>query len=127
MTAPMLPLVGQRVLLVEDDYLIAMDLAHELQSRGAQVIGPVASVNEALQLIGSTDRIDSAVLDTNLKGEMVFPIVDVLMEQDVPFLFLTGYDQVSLPAHYVDVAHYTKPVSPAEVMDTLAQIALKAD
>ena len=119
-------LVGQCVLLVEDEYLIAMELTDELKGKGAQVIGPVASVNEALQLIESTDRIDSAVLDINLNGEMVFPVVDALMERDVPFLFLTGYDQVAIPAHYTDAAHYMKPVSLTEIMKTLTQIALEA-
>ena len=83
-----------RILLVEDNYLIAMELTDELNGQGAEVIGPAASVNEALYLIESTGQIDSAVLDINLKGEMIFPVVDALMELDVPFLFLTGYDQV---------------------------------
>ena len=127
MTALMPPLAGQCVLLVEDEYLIAMDLTDELQSRGAQVIGPVASVDEALHLIESTDRIDSAVLDINLNGEMVFPVVDILIERDVPFLFLTGYDQVAIPAHYTDAAHYMKPVNLAEIVETLTRIAPRTD
>ena len=120
-------LAGQRILLVEDDYLIATDLADELENEGAQVIGPAASVNEALRLIESTDRIDSAVLDINLKGRMVFPVVDALMEQDVPFLFLTGYDQVAILAHYTDAAHYAKPVDPAEIVEALTRIASGTD
>ena len=126
MAAPIPPLAGQCVLLVEDEYLTAMELTDELKRKGAQVIGPVASVEEALQLIESTDRIDSAVLDINLKGEMVFPVVDALIERDVPFLFLTGYDQVAIPAHYTDAAHYVKPIRLTKVTETLAQIALKA-
>lgn len=127
MAAIMTLLAGQRILLVEDDYLTATDLADELENRGAQVIGPAASVNEALRLIESVDRIDSAVLDINLKGRMVFPVVDALTEQNVPFLFLTGYDQVAILAHYTDAAHFTKPVDPAEIVEALTQIALRTD
>ena len=126
MIAPVALLAGQRILLVEDNYLIAMELTDELNGQGAVVIGPAASVDEALHLIESTGRIDSAVLDINLKGEMIFPVVDALMELDVPFLFFTGYGQVTIPAHYTDAAHYMKPMTFTEIMKTLTEIALKA-
>src|SRR3954467_14286390 len=86
---------GRCLLVVEDEYLIAADLTASLESLGVEVIGPAASVEEALALVhNSSDRIDGAVLDINLRNERVYPVADVLIERGVPFVFTTGYDAV---------------------------------
>jgi hypothetical protein len=82
-----------RVLLAEDEFLIAEDLASALSAAGATVIGPAYSVAGALRLIESCGALDGAVLDVNLKGEAAFPIADALLGRGVPFVITTGYDR----------------------------------
>lgn len=80
---------GKRILVVEDDFFLADDLRRRLQEHGATVIGPVASVNAALDLI-ETRRVDAAILDVELDAETAFPIALVLEQRGVPFVFVTG-------------------------------------
>ena len=84
---------GMRVLIVEDEALIALLLEDELNDAGAEVVGPAASVNEALALIGTVHGgLSAAVLDINLRGETALPVADLLAALRVPFIFTTGYD-----------------------------------
>lgn len=73
-----------RILLVEDEYLLADELRAELTVKGADVLGPVATLAEALGLVSLETEIDAAILDTNLRGEMVFPVADLLEQRRVP-------------------------------------------
>ena len=112
-------LTGRRVLLVEDDYFIAADLKTWFEEGGAQVLGPVPSVDEALALIAGTDAIDAAVLDINLQDELVYPVADALQARGVPFLFATGYDPASVPPPHGAVPLCQKPIDPQVVARTL--------
>jgi len=111
-------LAGRRVLVVEDEYFIADDLARALEKLGAEVVGPVPSKDKALTLLG-TGPLDAAVLDINLKGEAVFPVADALREQGVPFVFATGYDEASVPPGYQDVPRWEKPFKPDDLAKVL--------
>ena len=87
---------ARRVLVVEDEALIAMAVEDELAEAGAHVVGPVSSVGEALRLLGAAlaeGGLDAAVLDMDLEGEDVAPVADALAAAGVPFLFHTGYDE----------------------------------
>ncbi len=119
---PQASLTGRRVLVVEDEYFFADDLSRALAQLGAEVLGPVATREEALDLLASGERIDLAVLDINLQGESVFPVVDTLIEQGVPFLFATGYDQASVPARYQHVPCWEKPFDPHTLAQALAKL-----
>ncbi len=88
---PSRQLAGQRVLVVEDEALVAMLVEDSLQEAGATVIGPAATVDEALALIRN-GGVDAAVLDVNLRGERVTRVVERLAWLQVPFVFATGYD-----------------------------------
>ena len=77
---------GRRVLVVEDDYLLAQDLLEELERCGAQVMGPVASVAEALALLESGPAPYMAILDIKLGCELVYPVADALRARGVPLL-----------------------------------------
>ena len=84
----------KRILVVEDEAIVAMLVEDELTNAGAIVIGPASSVEEALQLIEGTASdggLSAAVLDIHLDGERVSPVADRLAALGVPFLFATGY------------------------------------
>lgn len=110
MTSPAELLRGRHLLVVEDDFLIADALVKELESCGATVIGPVPDVDDALDLIEGTDRIEGAILDLNLRGEMAYPVADALAEKGIPHVFTTGYGESSIPAAYRHTARLQKPV-----------------
>jgi CheY-like chemotaxis protein len=112
---------GRRILLVEDEYLIAFDLASLLESKGAEVIGPAASVHEALALLGTGTLPDAAVLDVNLGNERVFPVADELEAANVPFVFLSGYDAKVIPGRYATVPCCTKPLDRRRLVRVLAE------
>jgi CheY-like chemotaxis protein len=102
---------GNRLLVVEDEYLIAADLTASLQSLGFEVVGPAGSVAEALALLETDGRpLDGAVLDINLGNERVYPIADVLKARGIPFVFTTGYDVAAIPNAYAHVPRCQKPV-----------------
>jgi two-component SAPR family response regulator len=115
-------LQGLRVLVVEDEHLVALALADDLEEAGAIVVGPAASVEGALGLIAQ-HAVDAAVRDIKLQAQMVFPVADVLAAKDVPFLFTSGFDAAVLPAHYADVPTCDKPASPVTLMRMLADLA----
>ena len=115
-------LSGRRILVVEDEYFVADDLVQALTRLGAEVLGPVATREEALDLLASGERIDLAVLDINLQGESVFPVADTLIEQGVPFVFATGYDQTAIPAQYQQVLRWEKPFAPEALAQALSII-----
>ena len=114
-----LSLAGRRILLVEDEYFIADDMVGYFESRGADVIGPVASVRGALDLLASTDKLDAAILDVNLLGELAYPVADALLERGVPFIFATGYDGAVIPSRYAGVRRCEKPVAPSYLAKVL--------
>jgi DNA-binding response OmpR family regulator len=98
-------------LVVEDDYLIAADLAEHLAEFGVEVIGPVCSVEAALNLVNTLSvELDGASLDVNLRGERVYPVADALRARHVPFVFSTGYDAGVVPPPYRDIPRCAKPV-----------------
>jgi DNA-binding LytR/AlgR family response regulator len=102
---------NRRLLIVEDDYMIAVELARSLEALGVEVIGPAASVEDALALVEREGgRMDGAVLDINLRGRRVYPVAEALTAQGVPFIFATGYDAMVIPADYAGVPRCEKPV-----------------
>jgi CheY-like chemotaxis protein len=106
------PLSGLRVLVVEDMFLIAEDIADQLSEWGCKVVGPDRHVKGALQSIAES-RIDGALLDVNLDGETSFEIASTLASQDTPFIFMTGYDSEKVfPAEFQSAPKLSKPVIP---------------
>jgi len=113
------PLVGRRVLLVEDDYFIAQEMRRAFEAIGAEVVGPVSTVEEALELIAATPDLDAAALDINLQDEMVYLVADALQARGVPFVFTSGYEKTTLPTSYADVRHFEKPVEAVQIVQAL--------
>lgn len=112
---------GVRVLVVEDEFLIAMLLQDTLESAGCVVSGPIPRLAEALDAAdGGT--YDAAVLDVNLAGERVDPVAHALARRDIPFVFVTGYGANTLPADYAHRPSLRKPFKMAELLDTLSSV-----
>lgn len=86
-------LSGLRILVVEDEPLIAMDLKHLLTGLGCSVVGPALNLNQGMRLI-EAETFDGAILDVNLGGKMVFPLADTLAERSIPFMYVTGYSSM---------------------------------
>ena len=114
-------LAGHRVLVVEDEALVAMELADILERQGCGVIGPAASVAQALALLDG--RLDAALLDLNLNGEPGLPVAAALGDRGVPFVVVSGYaeDQVSAPA-LRGAPRLTKPVRHCELVRVLGEL-----
>lgn len=119
MTPP--PPPQQHVLIVEDEWLIAENLACTLEDAGYRPVGPASSVAEASALIG-TATIDAAVLDVNLGEERSFAVADGLSARRIPFIFLTGYSAHELPARFAGSCVMGKPVLPALLLQELARL-----
>jgi len=122
MSLPSKPLQGCRVLLVEDEFMLADELRAELEDAGAVVIGPFGSLAAAIRLIRTEPRIDGAILDGNLGGELVHPAADLLVERGVPFLFTTGYDPAAIPPRFSTRPQFEKPVSLEAVIHAMIRI-----
>lgn len=115
-------LAGRRVLVVEDEYYLADDLRRVLVRLGAEVVGPLATAAEALAALDRAERVDFAVLDINLRGEMAFGVADALVERDVPFVFATGYDVSTLPPRHRGAQVWQKPLQPQELVRGLPHL-----
>jgi CheY-like chemotaxis protein len=103
-------LEGRRILVVEDEFLVAEYISEILRSAGAEVLGPLGTVDDALDyLAGGAPRIDAAVLDVNLHGRASYAIADALASRGVRIVLTTGYDGASLEAAYRSHPRCEKP------------------
>ncbi len=89
-------LQGRRILVVEDELMIAMLVEDMLADLGCTVVGPAHTLDAALKLVESEGQIDAALLDVNLAGQPVFPVADALRARHVPPIFSTGYGEAGL-------------------------------
>jgi DNA-binding response OmpR family regulator len=101
-----------RILLLEDDLLLAMDMEDYLVQGGHQVIGPFGRIGEALEAIPQSD-LSGAIIDLNLRGELSFPVIELLQAQAVPFIVCSGYAELpELKRRLNGVPLLPKPWSP---------------
>ena len=112
------PLADRCILVVEDVYFVADDIAAALRGAGAAVVGPAPDRRAALALLDS-ERIDAAVLDINLHGEAAYPVADALLARGKPFVFASGYGKDAIPAAYRGVALWEKPFDAAALIRSL--------
>jgi CheY-like chemotaxis protein len=109
---------GKRILLVEDEFLIVQDLARAFTEAGAAVM-TASGIAGALELIVANQKLDGAVLDINLQGEMAWPVADALAQRGVPFVFATGYEADIIPERFAASRRWAKPVNSALVAEAL--------
>lgn len=119
MTSAAHSLAGRRVLIVEDDYFIAQDMQRAFQEVGAEVLGPMPSIEEALELIAASPDLDAAMLDISLHDGMSYPVADALQVRGVPFVFTTGYGKATLPTRFAAVPHFEKPIEVTHIAEAL--------
>ena len=114
---------GMRILIVEDEYYLADDLARTLERAGAAVAGPVGSLDEARAIVDAEKtRLDCAILDINLKGEMAFPIADRLQAEEIPFVIASGYSGGALPDRFKSAPRLEKPFDPAQIAEAISRL-----
>jgi len=116
------PLAGARILVVEDETLVAMLLEDMIGDLGGTIIGSASRLSRALEIVAErANEIDLAVLDVNLGGEEAFPVADALAERGVPFAFSTGYGNAGLPPAWRGRPTLQKPFTPEQVRAVLMQ------
>jgi PAS domain S-box-containing protein len=113
----------RKILLVEDEELVALELSAELSRLGWAIVGPAATLAEAQALLSK--HFDAAVLDVNLRGHPIYPVAEQLEKLRVPFVFCTGYEMVDPEGRFPNVPVIRKPAHPAAVSAALSDL-LKA-
>lgn len=115
-------LMGRRILLVEDEILIALDTQDELTQAGCMVLGPATRLDSAVALAES-ERLDAAVLDVNLDGTYVWPLTELLAARRVPYILLTGFGAaLELPEHCRTAPRLDKPIRPRALLGVLEDL-----
>jgi CheY-like chemotaxis protein len=111
-----------RILVVEDEYYIAQDLADALVKEGVEVVGPVADLERALDAV-SHEPLHAAVLDINLRGKMAFKVAAALRDRGIPFGFSTGYSRKIVPDEFRDVPLWEKPIDTPAMIGQIVMLA----
>ena len=120
--------VRQRaVLMVEDELVITLDLERAIMGAGGFPVGPATTVSGALRLL-NVERVNGAILDVDLRGEDVTPVVDALLDRGIPFIFHTG---VGLPSELrqrcPDTPVHTKPVAAEALIGSLGALLARGE
>jgi CheY-like chemotaxis protein len=118
---------GRRVLVVENDLMLADALCREIERYGAEVLGPAASVAEALELLRTGIFPNAAILDINLEDETVYPVADALASRDIPFIFATLQPSWAIPRSYADVPRVEKPIDMRRLAQALERPLAKEE
>ena len=113
------PLTGRRVLIVEDESLVAMLIETILEDMDCVPVGPASNVEEGLALARDAESLDAALLDVNVSGQQVFPVAEALRARGVPFVFSTGYGEGGLPDEWRGLPTVQKPLTESAIRDAL--------
>jgi CheY-like chemotaxis protein len=114
-------LAGKRILVVEDEVIVAMLIEDILSDQGATIVGPAARVAKALELLAE-DEVDAAVLDVNLAGEMTTPVAEELRRRGIPFAFATGYGAAGVPEGFAGQPLLQKPFQEHDLNRVMAEV-----
>lgn len=116
------PLTDRRVLVVEDEYFIADEIRLGLVDLGAEVLGPFADVQQASAFLRTGTPIDAALLDINLRSEMVFPLARALRSRGIPVVFTTGYGKGAIGPEFQNIELWQKPLDLKRALPRLARL-----
>jgi PAS domain S-box-containing protein len=111
-------IAGKRILLIEDEALISMDLEASLTKGGCEVLGPASTLDQAKQMIEKAD-FDGALVDANLAGHPVDDLAAALTKRNIPFAFVTGYGREALPAAFGEGIVLDKPFTQEQLLATV--------
>ena len=109
-----------RVLIVEDEAAISMLIEDMVLDYGTEIVGPAATVEQAMGLLRS-EHIDSAILDVNVRGTLVFDLADAIRSARIPIVFATGYGSHVIPDRFKDVPALEKPFTFEALREALNQ------
>ena len=107
-------LAGRRILVVEDEMLIAMSIEETLQGLGCVVVGPVGKLDAAMQM-ANDEVLDAAILDVNIRGGHIYPVAERLRARGIPFALASGYGDWALPQAFRNQPRLTKPFTAQEL------------
>jgi DNA-binding response OmpR family regulator len=114
-------IAGCRVLVVEDELLIAMEIEDALQALGCQIVGPFAALDRALK-VALEETFDAALLDVTIRGGKVYPVAEVLLARGIPFAFASGYGDWALPEILRDQPRLTKPFTASQLEEQIISL-----
>ncbi len=114
-------LKGARILLVEDEWLVSVLVVDWLRQFGCDVVGPASSVAQAV-VLAAAEEIDAALLDINVKGEVVYSVARTLADRGIPFAFLTGYAASMISETYRERPVLQKPVRSERLSQILREM-----
>jgi CheY-like chemotaxis protein len=117
---------GRRVIIIEDEPLVAMDLESILMAAGCEVVGSAGTFEKATQLIANTDC-DAALIDVNLAGHPVNELAAALTQKNIPFAFATGYGREGLPREFRETAILKKPFTQNQVLALMELLFCRSD
>lgn len=106
---PNFAIPGNRLMIVEDEALVAMAITEMMTELGYKIVGPYSRISEAMAAL-KNGGIDGAVLDINLCGQLVYPLADTLVAEGIPFVFVTGYGAESMERRFSNVPTLQKPI-----------------
>jgi two-component SAPR family response regulator len=111
-------LAGCRILVVEDEMLIALMIEEAVLGLGCTVVGPAGKLSTALALMAD-QTFDAAILDVTIRGEKIYPVAEELIKRDIPFVFASGYGDWALPETMRDRPRLMKPFTIAALEDQI--------
>lgn len=112
-------LAGCCVLVAEDEYLIAREISNALREHGADILGPCPDMDMAFRMLDDPERIDGAIVDLNLRGQLAIDLAEALQDLGIGLVIATGYDPSILPAGLRKVPRCTKPFNFEQMVQTL--------
>ena len=114
-----------RILVAEDEFLVALLLEEELRAAGYSLVGPFTNLASATSA-ARRERFDVALLDINLDGEMVYPLADELVDRKAPFIFLSGYSWQNTPEKFDQVPRVAKPFDTPTLLAEITRLVSKS-
>ena len=114
-----------RVLVVEDEPLIGMDIEDAVEGLGHEVVGPIAELDEALDLAANA-ALGFAIIDINIHGGHSYPVADMLLKRGLPVLLLSGYGKQTLPERLHEEAHLPKPFTEQQLDKEIRNLCVRA-
>jgi two-component SAPR family response regulator len=118
-------IAGRRILVVEDEMLIALMIEDIVHDGGGEIVGPVATLEKALKL-AEEEEFDAAILDVTIRGGKVYPVAELLLTRGIPFLFASVYGDWALPEELRDKPRLMKPFTVAALEEQVRSLCSEA-